>query len=135
LDGKNSASVAEAGRTGTAAWVKLRKDCRWPHFVFPGAGNGDAWKIGVWSGARTEAPLIITGSTGAGKTSVLAEASDIPALPIVHAAVDLDALGLAHLPSETANDEVMYGSLQLACRNCASRSRERFWLARNGRAR
>jgi hypothetical protein len=78
------------------------------HFVFPGAGNGDAWKLGVRSGAQTEALLIITGSTGAGKTSVLAEeASDIPALQIVHAAVDLDALGLAHLPSETANDEVM----------------------------
>lgn len=106
-----------------------------PHFVFPGAGNGDAWKIGVRSGARTEALQIITGSTGAGKTSVLAEASDIPALQIVHAAVDLDGLGLAHLPSETANDEVMYGSLQSACRNCASRGRERFWLARNGRAR
>jgi chloramphenicol 3-O-phosphotransferase len=103
--------------------------------VFPGAGNGDAWKIGVRSGARTEALLIITGSTGTGKTSVLAEASDILALPFVHAAVDLDALGLAHLPSETANDEVMYGSLQPACRNCASRGRERFWLARNGRAR
>ena len=45
------------------------------------------------------------GSTGAGKTSVLAEASDILALQIVHAAVDLDALGLAHLPSETTNGE------------------------------
>lgn len=119
---------------GPPRGVKLRKDCRWPHFVFPGAGNGDAWKIGVRSGARTEALQIITGSTGAGKTSVLAEASDIPALQIVHAAVDLDALGLAHLPSETANDEVMYGSLQSACRNYASRGRERFWLARNGRA-
>jgi len=72
--------------------------------VFPGAGNGDAWKIGARSAARTEARtealLIITGSTGAAETSVLAEASDIPALPIVHAAVDLDALGLAHLPSK-----------------------------------
>jgi predicted ATP-binding protein involved in virulence len=104
--------------------------------VFPGAGNGDAWKIGVRSGARTEALLIITGSTGAGKTSVLAEASDILALQIVPAAVDLDALGLAHLPSETANDEVMYGSLQSACSTVLrSRGRERFWLARNGRAR
>lgn len=56
---------------------------------------------------RTEALLIITGSTGAGKTGVLAEASDILALQIVQAAVDLDALGLAHLRSETANDEVM----------------------------
>ena len=85
---------------GPPRGVKLGKDVDGPHFVFPGAGNGDAWKIGVRSGARTEALLIITGSTGAAKASVLAEASDIPALPIVHAAVDVDALGLAHLPSK-----------------------------------
>jgi Ni2+-binding GTPase involved in maturation of urease and hydrogenase len=77
---------------------------------------GTHGRFGVRSGARTEALLIITGSTGAGKTSVLAEASDILAVQIVPAAVDLDALGLAHLPSETANDEGMYGSLQSACR-------------------
>ena len=47
-----------------------------------------------------ESLLIITGSMGAGKTSVLAEASDILALgKIVHAAIDLDTLALAHLPS------------------------------------
>ena len=47
-----------------------------------------------------ESLLIITGTMGAGKTSVLGEASDILALRgIAHAAIDLDALGLAHLPS------------------------------------
>jgi len=39
---------------------------------------------------------------GAGKTAVLGEASDILAQrQIIHAAIDLDALGVAHLPSET----------------------------------
>jgi hypothetical protein len=43
--------------------------------------------------------LLITGSMGAGKTTVLNEASDIlTAREIAHAAIDLDALGLAHLP-------------------------------------
>jgi predicted ATP-binding protein involved in virulence len=45
-------------------------------------------------GAITESLLIITGTMGAGKTTVLGEASDILALRgIVHAAIDLDALG------------------------------------------
>lgn len=63
---------------GLARGVKLRKDVDGPIFVFPGAGNGDARKIGVRSGAGTEA--VLNSSMGAGKTSVLAEASDILAL-------------------------------------------------------
>ena len=52
--------------------------------------------------------LIITGTMGAGKTTVLGEASDILALRhIPHAAIDLDALGLAYLSSTTGNDGVM----------------------------
>jgi hypothetical protein len=62
--------------------------------------------------------LIITGSMGAGKTSVMAEASDILILrQIAHASIDLDALGGAHLPSKTRNDEVMYRNLQSVCEN------------------
>ena len=50
-------------------------------------------------GGLTESLLIITGTMGAGKTAVLGEASDILAQrQIVHAAIDLDALGLAYLP-------------------------------------
>jgi hypothetical protein len=65
--------------------------------------------------------LIITGTMGAGKTTVLGEASDILALRhIVHAAIDLDALGLAHLPSATGNDAVMYKNLQAVSKNYAS---------------
>jgi hypothetical protein len=43
--------------------------------------------------------LIISGSMGAGKTTVLAEASDILcAASVEHAAIDLDALTIGHLP-------------------------------------
>jgi hypothetical protein len=79
----------------------------------------------------TESLLIITGSMGSGKTSVLAEASDILALRhIVHAAIDLDALGLAHLPSAVGTDGVMYRNLQSACENYASLGVTRLLLAR-----
>jgi len=81
--------------------------------------------------------LIITGSMGAGKTSVLAEASDILALRrIVHAAIDLDALGLAHLPSAASTDGVMYRNLQSVCQNYAAQGVTRLLLARamEGRA-
>ena len=68
---------------------------------------------------------------GAGKTSVLAEASDILALHhIAHAAIDLDALGLAHLPSTDGNDGAMYRNLQSVCANYASLGVRRFLLAR-----
>lgn len=74
--------------------------------------------------------LIITGSMGAGKTSVLAEASDILALRhIVHAAIDVDALGLAHLPSADGNDGVMYRNLESVCGNYAALGVARLLLA------
>jgi hypothetical protein len=58
---------------------------------------------------------------GAGKTSVLAEASDTLALRhIIHAAIDLDAFGLAHLPSAADTDGVMYRNLESVCRNYAA---------------
>ena len=78
-----------------------------------------------------ESLLIITGSMGAGKSSVLAEASDILALRrIVHAAIDLDALGLAHLPSGADNDGAMYRNLESVCRNYAALGVTRLLLAR-----
>jgi hypothetical protein len=78
-----------------------------------------------------ESLLIITGSMGAGKTSVLAEASDILALRhIVHAAIDLDALGLAHLPSAAVNDGAMYRNLESVCKNYAALGVTRILLAR-----
>ena len=75
--------------------------------------------------------LVITGSMGAGKSAVLAEASDILAQNnIAHAAIDLDALALAHLPSAASNDEVMYINLQSICKNYASLGVRRLLLAR-----
>jgi N-acetyltransferase len=83
------------------------------------------------NGAGTESLLIITGTMGAGKTTVLAEASDILALRnIAHAAIDLDALGLAHLPSAANNDGVMYRNLESVCKNYASFGVRRILLAR-----
>jgi hypothetical protein len=83
------------------------------------------------NGAVTESLLIITGTMGAGKTTVLGEASDILALRhVAHAAIDLDALGLAHLPSAASNDGVMYCNLQSVCENYSSLGVRRLLLAR-----
>ena len=49
---------------------------------------------------------------------------------IAHAAIDLDALGLAHLPSAASNDGVMYSNLQSVCDNYASLGVRRLLLAR-----
>jgi hypothetical protein len=68
---------------------------------------------------------------GACKTAVLGEASDILAQrQMVHAAIDLDALGLAHLPSAAPSDGVMYDNLRSICRNYAALGVQRFLLAR-----
>jgi hypothetical protein len=82
-------------------------------------------------GELTESLLIITGTMGAGKTTVLAEASDILAQrQVVHAAIDLDALGLAHLASGAFSDDVMYDNLRSICKNYAALGVQRFLLAR-----
>jgi hypothetical protein len=57
--------------------------------------------------------LIISGSMGAGKTTVLCEASDLlTAARVAHAAIDLDALGAVYVEGAAASD--------LAMRNLAS---------------
>jgi hypothetical protein len=81
-------------------------------------------------GGLTELLLIIAGTMGAGKTSVLGEASDILAMgQITHAAIDVDALGLAHLPAGACNDAVMYVNLRSVCKNYAALGVQRFLLA------
>lgn len=68
---------------------------------------------------------------GAGKTSVLGEASDILTLHhIAHAVIDVDALGLARLPTAARTDGVMYRNLRSVCNNYASLGVTRFLLAR-----
>jgi hypothetical protein len=75
--------------------------------------------------------LIITGTMGAGKTSALGEASDILALKaITHAAIDLDSLGLALLPSGASSNGAMYRNLQSVCENYSSLGVTRLLLAR-----
>jgi|SRR5579863_2809923 len=82
-------------------------------------------------GGVTESLLIITGTMGSGKTAVLAEASDIlNERRIAHASIDLDALGVAHLPSAADNDEILYRNLGSVCRICADAGVRRFLLAR-----
>jgi Ni2+-binding GTPase involved in maturation of urease and hydrogenase len=83
------------------------------------------------SGSVTKSLLIVTGAMGAGKTSVLGEASDIlTSHYIAHAAIDVDALGLARLPTASGNDEVMRGNLRSVCVNYASLGVTRFLVAR-----
>ena len=98
--------------------------------IAPVAPNPSSWHDEA-RGANTEFLLVITGTMGAGKTSVLGEASDILAMGgVIHAAVDLDALGLAHLPSAAANDGLMYRNLESLCRNYDSAGVTRVLLAR-----
>lgn len=75
--------------------------------------------------------LIITGSMGAGKSAVLAEASDLlTARRMAHAAIDLDMLGLACLPSTDKSDRVMYRNLAPVCKNYDAEGVRRILLAR-----
>ncbi len=49
--------------------------------------------------------IVISGSMGSGKTTILAEASDIlGAAGVVHAGIDMDFLSFGHLPAATADD-------------------------------
>jgi adenylylsulfate kinase len=75
--------------------------------------------------------LILTGTMGVGKTAVLAEASDILTLrDIVHAAIDLDFLGLGHFQLATTGDGVLYDNLRSVCKNYAAVGVPRVLLAR-----
>lgn len=74
---------------------------------------------------------------GVGKSSVLAEASDILARRrVAHAAIDVDAWGLGFLPEPVTTDEAMYRNLRSVCGNYAALGVRRFLLARaiEGRA-
>jgi len=78
-----------------------------------------------------DALLIITGSMGSGKSTVLAEASDILTVRnIPHASIDLDALGNAHLASPVQNNDLMYRNLRSVWNNYADAGLTRLLLAR-----
>jgi len=67
--------------------------------------------------ARIMRLIVITGSMGAGKTTVMAEASDLlAARGVVHAAIDLDELGIAHLGARH-DDDLPYRNLESVWHN------------------
>jgi hypothetical protein len=71
--------------------------------------------------------LVLSGSMGSGKTTVMAETSDLlAARNIPHAAIDLDALGVAHLPR---GNEVALRNLTAVWRNFAEEGASRLLLA------
>jgi predicted kinase len=73
--------------------------------------------------------IVISGSLGAGKTTVMAEASDLlSANGIAHAAIDADTLGIVFLPGTDAAD-VMYRNLAAVWGNCAAAGVDRLLLA------
>jgi predicted kinase len=78
-----------------------------------------------------DALLIITGSMGSGKTTVMFEAADLlAARNIPHAAIDLDALGTAHLPTRVQDHGLMYLNLRSVWENYAEAGLKRLLLAR-----
>jgi adenylylsulfate kinase-like enzyme len=65
--------------------------------------------------------IVITGSMGAGKTTVLGEASDLLAAHgIAHAAIDLDALGVSHLTESASSADLAYANLRSIWANYAA---------------
>ena len=73
--------------------------------------------------------IVISGSMGSGKTTVLSEASDVlGAAAVVHAAIDMDALGVAHLPEEAWAD-LVYRNLAAVWGNYAAAGVTRLLLA------
>jgi hypothetical protein len=73
--------------------------------------------------------LVITGSMGAGKTTVLGEASDLLAASnVAHAAIDLDGLGVCHLPDAPTADLAL-ANLAAVWRNYAAAGAGRLLIA------
>ena len=72
--------------------------------------------------------IVITGSMGSGKTTMMAEASDILATcGLDHAAIDLDALGIACVPGHDA--DLTYRNLETVWTNCAVAGARRLLIA------
>jgi hypothetical protein len=73
--------------------------------------------------------IVISGSMGSGKTTVMAEASDLlTASGVVHVAIDLDALGVGHLPDDGWND-LTYRNLASVWENYAAAGATRLLIA------
>jgi hypothetical protein len=73
--------------------------------------------------------IVITGTMGSGKTTVMAEASDIlMTRGVTHAAIDLDALAIAYQP-DTALIDLAYRNLSAVWTNYAALGIPRLLLA------
>jgi len=74
--------------------------------------------------------LVITGSMGAGKTTVMAEASDIlSAHAVVHAAIDFDALAVGHMIAGASRVDLAYRNLAATWHNFAKAEANALLLA------
>jgi predicted kinase len=80
--------------------------------------------------SKATALLVITGSMGSGKSTVMAEASDIlAARGVFHAAIDLDALGVGHFCSHADSRGLVDHNLRCVWDNFAARGATRLLLA------
>ena len=82
-------------------------------------------------GCRTVKPrvLVISGSMGAGKTTVMGEVSDLlAARGIRHVAIDLDAISLQLVP-EPVSSEIQFANLAAAASNCLTAGIDTFVIA------
>jgi hypothetical protein len=74
--------------------------------------------------------LVISGSMGAGKTTVLGEASDLLSVRgVSHAAIDLDWLGAGHV-SNASLEDLMFRNLATVWRNFEAAGVTRLLIAR-----
>jgi molybdopterin-guanine dinucleotide biosynthesis protein len=73
--------------------------------------------------------IVITGTMGSGKTTILSEASDIlTARGVLHAAIDMDALGVGNVP-DAAGEDLAYRNLEAVWRNFARAGATRLLIA------
>ena len=74
--------------------------------------------------------ILITGSMGAGKTTVLGEASDLLASDgVVHAAIDADGFANGFLPRSVPEHVVLFRNLRAACQSYMNAGVQKFLLA------
>ena len=79
--------------------------------------------------------IVISGTMRSGKTTVLSEASDIlSSSGVVHAAIDLDGLGICQLPAGLA-DDLMFRNLASVWANYRAAGVTRLLLAELWRVR
>ena len=112
------------------AWSALQKEAGTRSTVVRLARQSDSMVRTGGECVTNDVPVIvITGNMGAGKTTILAEASDLlTRTGIVHAAIDLDTLGMGHFPDEGWCD-LPYQNLSCAWHNYAAAGASRLMIA------